>query len=100
MKVFMRAAMIACMALMLASTLWWFVLLWLCVNAPLAPIAANGQVIPFNNHGTLHYVTTFQDFCLHWQVFLSMPFALLARWLSKRYPWPWFERVSFGKRSA
>jgi hypothetical protein len=72
----------------------------LCTTAPLTPVAGNGQVIPFNNHGTLHYITAFQNFCLHWQIFLSIPFALLGHWLSKRYPSPWLERFNFRKRSV
>jgi len=100
MKMLARVATVACMVFAFASTVWWLIRLSLCVNAPLAPVAVNGQVVSFDNHGTLHYITAFQDFCLHWQIFLTIPLMVLGSWLRKRHPWPWLEQLNSRKRST
>ena len=97
MNMLARIATVVCMIFIWTSAGWWFLLLYLCTVAPLAPVVADGQVIPINNHGTLHYITGFQNFCLHCQVIVTILVMVFTRWLMKRHPWPWLERFNFGK---
>jgi hypothetical protein len=44
-------------------------LIWLTagfMSAPITPVAASGQIIPWSNHGTFHYITVHQSALLNW----------------------------------
>ena len=37
-------------------------------NEPLEPNQATGNIVPWNNHGAIHYITELENFLLHWMV--------------------------------
>ena len=58
---------------------WWILLGTLC-QAPSAPVAATGNVIQYNCHGSVVFITPFQNRLLHWLIpalFVVGYFALL-----------------------
>lgn len=58
---------------------WWILLGTLC-QAPSAPVAATGNVIHYNCHGSVVFITRVQNRLLHWLIptlFLVGYFALL-----------------------
>ena len=46
---------------------WWILLGTIC-RAPSAPDAATGNVVQYNCHGSLVYITQFQSRLLHWLI--------------------------------
>jgi Na+(H+)/acetate symporter ActP len=39
----------------------WLGLMYSLVTAPLSPNPSTQNIIPFNNHGTIHFITPLQD---------------------------------------
>jgi hypothetical protein len=69
----------------------WFVLIgWVLLGvrvmcAPTVPDEGTGRVYPFNNHGTIHYVTALTNYVfLGWLPAMLLIGAALNRWW-KRY---------------
>ncbi|MEO7206538.1 MAG: hypothetical protein ABI145_07080 [Steroidobacteraceae bacterium] len=48
-------------------SVWWILLGTIC-RAPSTPIAATGNVIQYNCHGSVVFITQFQSRLLHWLI--------------------------------
>jgi hypothetical protein len=46
---------------------WWILLGTIC-QAPSTPVAATGNLIQYNCHGSIVYITRFQTRLLHWLI--------------------------------
>jgi hypothetical protein len=51
-----------------AGMLTWFVLLGTICSEPKAPVVATNHIIQYNCHGSIVYITPFQDALLNWLV--------------------------------
>lgn len=59
------------------------VVLWLwigfsMISAPFSPNPATGNIIPFNNHGTTHYVTRWQNRCSIYLIPIGISLAIVG----------------------
>jgi hypothetical protein len=68
----------------------WLLVLAIAVGSPTVPDASTGHVIPFNNHGAIHYVTSL----VHYLVYLYVPGVLvIGAILKKLFPNLWKQRT-------
>ena len=47
--------------------IWWILLGTIC-QEPSAPVAATGNVVQYNCHGSVVFITQFQNLLLHWLI--------------------------------
>ena len=62
---------------------WWILLGTIC-QSPSAPVAVTGNVIPYNCHGSLVFITLLQNRLLHWLIPALFVVGYFAQWLIRR----------------
>lgn len=62
----------------------WFVLLGTICSEPKAPVIATNHAIQYNCHGSIVYITPFQDALLHWLIPIMLLVMLLWKAVKKR----------------
>jgi hypothetical protein len=79
-KVLLAVTMCVLAAMVLA---WWFLLNTICTS-PAVANALTQNTVPYNCHGSITFITPFQDAMLHWSwvPFVALLFAgnLLRKW--------------------
>lgn len=68
MKLFRRVLLVIIMTLLaMVIAVWWHLLDGLCAS-PLVPDLSTGNTIAYNCHGSVVYITEFQEALLHWLI--------------------------------
>ena len=60
-----------------ASIAVWLWLMWAVTSSPLQPSSSTSQIVQYNNHGTIHFLTPLQDALLDWLIPAFFVFLLL-----------------------
>jgi hypothetical protein len=62
---------------------WWILLGTIC-QAPPIPVAATGNLIQYNCHGSVVYITQVQSQLLHWLIPALFVIAYFGQWIIRR----------------
>lgn len=62
----------------------WLLVLACAVSSPRTPDPASRHIIPFNNHGTILYVTPLVHYLVFWYIPGLMVIGAVLKWLSTR----------------
>jgi hypothetical protein len=63
---------------------WWILLGTIC-QGPSVPVAATGRTVQYNCHGSVVFITPFQDRLLHWLIPVMFVVGGFGQWLIRRY---------------
>jgi uncharacterized membrane protein YfcA len=62
---------------------WWILLGTIC-QAPSIPVAATGNVVQYNCHGSHVFITQFQNLLLHWLIPAMFVVGYFGQWFIRR----------------
>jgi hypothetical protein len=62
---------------------WWILLGTIC-REPSAPVPETGNVVQYSCHGSVVFITQFQNLLLHWLIPALLLVGYLGQWLIRR----------------
>jgi hypothetical protein len=73
-------------ALIFSTFAVWFVSMYFGTSRPKSPMSAEGRIYPYYFHGTIVYVTKFESFIVHFDIWIllicaTMGVGFAAKWL-------------------